>query len=205
MTHTKTTGRGVKQGCPISPYLFTIILHYALNRACLRLGTDLRYKEIILPLLLAYDDDILIIGDSITSLTRIWRELIPELRVIGLEVNEQKCSLLIRDPHDQAVSSSSSIDIDSTQGADSPNVEIPRHIYVFCLNRRGTVSDRIKAAYKTFHILLPFLQRYKLPFDVLIQIYHSVLAPIVLYGMKVATLTKANRTSLRRMEHLIFI
>lgn len=56
---------GVKQGCPISPYLFVVMLNYAIQRVCDRLGIDSDLKAIILPLLLAYADDIIIIGDSL--------------------------------------------------------------------------------------------------------------------------------------------
>lgn len=51
-----------------------------------------------MPLLLAYADDIVVISDSINSLDRVFSELISELVSVGLEVNESKCEVLIRDP-----------------------------------------------------------------------------------------------------------
>lgn len=53
-------------------------------------------------------------------------------------------------------------------------------------------------------MLLPFVRAHRLPFETLIRLYHVVIVPTVMYGLKVATLTKRNRMSLRRMErHMV--
>lgn len=55
------------------------------------------------------------------------------------------------------------------------------------------------------HMLLPFFRNNRLSFATLLQLYHSVLALTVIYGLKVATLTKRNRQSLYNMEpYIIF-
>lgn len=98
MTESFIKGTGVKQGCPLSPYIFVLVLHYAMDRVSRRLGVDLNYPQILLPMMLAYADDILVLSDSLQGLDLIMNELIPELRNIGLEINDKKCELLIRDP-----------------------------------------------------------------------------------------------------------
>lgn len=95
-TKSLNKSEGVKQGCPISPFIFMIILHCAIERVCSRRGIHLDYAEILLPILLAYADDLIIISDSIGSLDGIFGELIVELQTIGF--NEQKCCVLVRDP-----------------------------------------------------------------------------------------------------------
>lgn len=48
-TRMKTKSRGVKQGCPLSPFIFVIVLHYAIDRVARRLNIDLNYADIIMP------------------------------------------------------------------------------------------------------------------------------------------------------------
>lgn len=98
-TNCYERSKGVKQGCPISPYIFILLLHYAISRVCARLNADLDLSEILLPMILAYADDIIVLGESIPSIELIFAALISELRDIGLTINEKKCSIMLRDPN----------------------------------------------------------------------------------------------------------
>lgn len=82
-TNTCERSKGVKQGCPVSQYIFIVILHYAIKRACDRLNIDLDMNELMLPILLAYADDIIIIGDSLTIFTNILASTELELQEVG--------------------------------------------------------------------------------------------------------------------------
>lgn len=73
------------------------------------------------------------------------------------------------------------------------------------LDRRSTVSHRIKVACRTLHMFLPFFTAHRLSFDTLMRLYHTVIVPAVTYGLKVATWTKANRKSLDKMEKYIVL
>lgn len=207
-------GRGVKQGCSISPYIFVVVLHHAINRACIGLDIDLSMLNIKMPLILAYADDIIILSDNIPQLEAVFRALTVELRTIGLEVNDHKCSLLIREPcaeskeevvtdvedMDETVSDSGDADEIVLDGKTIKIVQTMKYLGIYIssdLDRRSTVSHRVKLAYEAFHMLNSFLQTNKLPFELLTQLYHSTIVPIVLYGIKVATLTKRNRASIQ--------
>lgn len=52
----------------------------------------------MLPLLLVDADGIVITSDSVNALEVVLKELVPELRSIGLEINDEKCSVLMKDP-----------------------------------------------------------------------------------------------------------
>lgn len=73
------------------------------------------------------------------------------------------------------------------------------------LDRRSTVSHRIRLAYRAFYMLYPLFRSNRVPFDTLLRLYHNVILPAVLYGIKVATITKQNRQSLRRIEQSIVL
>lgn len=49
-------------------------------------------------------------------------------------------------------------------------------------------------------MLQRFLKQHRLSWDTLVRIYHTVIVQTALYGLKVATLTKRNCESLKRME-----
>lgn len=49
------------------------------------------------------------------------------------------------------------------------------------INRRGTISTRIQAAYKSFYMLLPFLRANRLPLTTILRLYHTAIVPIVMF------------------------
>lgn len=200
--HERT--KGVKQGCPISPYLFVVVLDYVMQRVSCRTGIDLNLQTFQVPFLLAYADDILIVGDSIMSLENVFAILEEELLLIGLEINDKKCCILVRDPVQHFPPFGDTITLNQKV---IKRAHVLKYLGIYIssdLDRKGTVSSRVKAAYRAFHMLLPFMQANRLPMSTLLRIYHTVIIPSALFGLKVATLTKKNRQSLRNMEsHII--
>lgn len=89
-TNQWTKGQGVKQGCPCSSLLFILIMHHTIKKAVQKMDIDLNYKTIVLPLILAYADDLVIVCDSLPTLETIFRELTTALRKVGLEINEKE-------------------------------------------------------------------------------------------------------------------
>lgn len=86
--------RGVKQGCPISPFLFTIALHSIIERTVSILGNyNIQGLSMDLPMILAYADDLIILSESISELNSFLSTFIPLADTLGQELNEQKCEI----------------------------------------------------------------------------------------------------------------
>lgn len=69
-----------------------------MERVSHRLRMNLELGEFQLPLILAYADDLVVLADNTGQLDMVLHELLLELANIGLSVNNDKCSILIRDP-----------------------------------------------------------------------------------------------------------
>lgn len=93
--------RGVKQGCPLSPTIFTIALHSVIETIVEVLGNyKINGESMDPPMVLAYADDIIIISENTIELDRFLHKFIPTAGSIGLELNASKSQILIRDPID---------------------------------------------------------------------------------------------------------
>lgn len=80
----------------LSIYLFIVMMNYAIQRACTRIVIYTNFRK--LPLILAYADDIIILTDFVQSTDRVFTEIEQELNAIGFFINESKSSILLRDP-----------------------------------------------------------------------------------------------------------
>lgn len=203
-TTTRKKQRGIKQGCPLSPELFILMLHYVLKQLQeewpdirLEHGNDIR-----LPCILCYADDILFLCENEEDVERLLDLLIPLLESVGLEINTSKTKILFRDPYDIA-----NVAPDSKRKFGKYElvvVTIMRYLGAYItssLSRGSTTSERIKKSYKAFFHLCSFLRKHKLSWPTVKRLYHSLITPVATYGMEVSTILKSNRNSLRRMEN----
>lgn len=105
LTRPFKRSRGIKQGCPLSPFIFNLIIQAVLESVAdevphLRLNqTD----RITLPLILAFADDLIIIVDNVADLELILSKLREYLSYVGLSLNADKCKVLVREPKGEPV------------------------------------------------------------------------------------------------------
>lgn len=91
--------KGVKQGCPLSPRLFTLVLDSVLQTLAEELGIELTFQDKIeFPIILAYADDLIIVSRTKDQLGSILLKLFELLETIGLKCNTGKSFLVVRDP-----------------------------------------------------------------------------------------------------------
>lgn len=191
--------RGIKQGCPLSPYLFNLIMEAVLESVedevpNLKLNQE---GQISLPLILVFADDIIVIAETVEDLERIVSKLKEYLEFVGLNLNEDKCKVLVREPNAEAV------DELVVLGRSYKTTEPLRYLGIYLtarLDRPMTIRTRCRTALRTSRIVLDFLRKYKPAWEVAKTVYESVIAPSIIYGTQTAVLTKYSRKSMRGYE-----
>lgn len=102
LTPSVRKSMGVKQGCPLSPRLFTILLDAVLQTMSEELNIPLQQQGqgpgFTFPTVLAYADDIVLVSRSIIVLNTMLTTLVPLLESVGLRCNMAKSSIVVRDP-----------------------------------------------------------------------------------------------------------
>lgn len=194
--------KGVKQGCPLSPRLFTIVLHYVLCRLKEQFPEiQLEQKsKLSTPLILAYADDLLIICKSLEKLNSITTVLKQLLAEAGLEIHAGKSEILIRDPFSVRTARIENIDVGGMKINSCHSLRYLGIYMTATLNRPESIRQRCLKATRVSKIILPFLQKNRPPWRIARRIYATVVIPTVTFGLNAISLTSQNRRSLRRFE-----
>lgn len=97
--------------------------------------------------------------------------------------------LLVRDPNSNRQTLPSCVKLSNF---DIKTVEKLKYLGIYIsdnLNRALTVRERVKAAYKVTYSLIPFLKKHKLSVELISQVYRSVIAPVITFGLKASAIT----------------
>lgn len=200
-TEERAKAKGIKQGCPLSPYIFTLIIQKVLkeikeqypNINLLEIGNRK------LPVILAFADDLLIIARSVEELERIIKLLKIELKKVGLEINTSKSQILIREPQNDR-NIPEKMNIDSEEYNVVKNMRYLGTYLTETLDRPQTTRKRCVQAIGSSKVVIEFLRRYKPTWKLAKLIYKTVISPAITYGLKAAALVKRNRKSISKYE-----
>lgn len=201
MTRPMLRNKGIKQGCPLSPFIFNLIMDAVLESVAEEVNLRLNQEgRLTLPMILAFADDLIIIAETIEDIEEIINKLTEYLSYVGLSLNENKCKVLIREPRSEAISEV--VICGKTYKTTEPLRYLGVHLTAR-LERPQTVRARCKNAVKVTQAIMQFLRKYNPSWQIGRTIYETVIAPAMLYGTQVAILTKYSRKSLRGYEKQI--
>ena len=126
--------RGVKQGDPLSCFLFNLVVDQCLRKLDTSLGVKLAGEVRVNHL--AYADDVVLLAESPRNLNRLVQQYTLELSRVGLEVNAAKCATVNIRVHKRkagtkwVVDSSSIVEIDGAAIPSLPASEAYRYLGV---------------------------------------------------------------------------
>lgn len=197
-------GKGIKQGCPLSPFLFNLVMQEVIRKVKERIPelNMLSEGSLKLPIILVFADDILIIAKDQNELERIIIALEDCLKEVGLEINNEKSQILIRVPN-AATKLPDYIELNSRKYDVKTTLRYLGTWLTDTLNRPATTKQRCVNAAKVSKLVIEFCKKFKPTWEIGKLIYNTVIAPSILYGTKTATLTKRSRVQLGRYEKQI--
>lgn len=201
-SHPEPRLGGVRQGCPISPFAFDLIIEAVMISVEEELGIFVlnQKNRLSLPLVLVYADDVLILTEDVVSLEKIVACMESYLETVGFNLNRDKCQLLVRDPMGPSVKTVTllGVDYDVQKSMKYLGISLTNR-----LNRPLTTRMRCRNTIRASKAVVDFVQQHQPTWELGRLIYETVLAPAMLYGTETSVLTRQSRTSLRNYERQI--
>jgi len=189
---------GLKQGDALSPLLLNFALEYAITRV--QVNQDgLKLNGI--HQLLAYADDVNILGGSIHTLKENAEALVAATREIGLEVSADKTKYMVMS-RDQNAGRNRSVRIDNST---FERVEEFKYLGTNLTNQNSIVEEiksRLRSGNACYHSVQNLLSSSLLSKNLKIKIYRTIILSVVLYGCETWSLTLREERKPRVFERI---
>lgn len=194
---------GLKQGDALSPQLFNIALEHIIRRARIEAPTSIFRREGP-NLLLAFADDVDLIGNSRLKMRETFIRFENEAEKMGLQINENKTKYMYTSRRVQ------------NRDRIGQNITIGNHNFerVKEFKYLGTtitednvgseeINNRIQAGNRCLYALQDLIRSKELTRLTKINLYITVIRPVVMYGSETWTMTVANEERLRIWERKV--
>uniref|UniRef100_A0A8D9ELZ3 Craniofacial development protein 2 n=1 Tax=Cacopsylla melanoneura TaxID=428564 RepID=A0A8D9ELZ3_9HEMI len=192
-SETFDVNTGVRQGDGLSPLLFNIVLEKSLRKTkLLDKGINVGAKVN----LLAFADDIVLLGENKNDLITLAETLIEEAKKIGLLVNEEKTKYLRigRDSSDPESIQVGNLTFHSCQEFKYLGVTVTS------TNREDKeIEIRLAAANRCLWSLQKLMSSKILSRTTKLRIYKTIIQPVLLYGSEVWALSKLSEKKTRHL------
>uniref|UniRef100_A0A8D8PVV0 Craniofacial development protein 2 n=1 Tax=Cacopsylla melanoneura TaxID=428564 RepID=A0A8D8PVV0_9HEMI len=189
--------KGVRQGDGLSATLFIILLHFVIKHLDQR-GTIFNKTTQIC----AYADDIGLIARTKARLVEVCKELEEKAKEVGLAVNVSKTQYMYLTA-DKTRLRPVDLQIDQRIFKGVTTFKYLGNLIDNEAQCTTSIKDRIQAGFKAFYANINLLKNKLLNRSAKMQIYKTLIRPVVTYGSETWTLTVADRERLRRFERKI--
>ena len=194
---------GLRQGDPLAPTLFNLVLEYVMRNAKLSIAT-INQNE---PTVLAFADDIVIVGNNMHLVKSACEKLIDSAAEVGLTINETKTQFMVIDGSksnkDHVVNNTSFMEVRGLRFAETGDF---KYLGVVFNNKRDAhqqIKERVKCANRCYYMLEKTLKSKLLSHQSKIRLYLAYIRPVLTYGCEAWTLCKNDRRILAVFERKV--
>jgi sorting nexin-29 len=191
---------GLEQGDALMLLLFNVALEYAIrkvqgNQAGLKLNGTLQ--------LVAYADDVNLLGDNIDIINKNTQTLIDASKVVGLEVNVEKTKYMLIS-RDQNAGQNREIKL-----GNRPFKNVSQFKYLeSTVTNQNLIQEEIKrrliSGNACYHSVQNLLSSRLLSKNMKVRIYKTIILPVVLCGCETWSLTVREEHKLRVFENRVW-
>ncbi|GAB0096944.1 hypothetical protein DMENIID0001_125290 [Sergentomyia squamirostris] len=178
LSHKFGISSGLTQGDLLSPLLFNFALEAVVRGVSIRSGGTIYNRS---AQILAYADDVVLIGRNHNSAKQVCIELMAEAERFGLHVNENKTKYMVTTAKNHSPIMQNMVVGEMNFEA----VESFKYLGTL-INRDNVVSaeieHRISQGNKDFFALLRLFKSRSLSRNTKLKIYKTVIRPVILYG-----------------------
>eukprot|EP00959_Pyramimonas_sp_CCMP1952_P333556 6985006-Pyramimonas_sp.AAC.1 len=176
---------GIRQGCPLSPYLFLIVMHVLFQDIYSKHGTSLsegRPPGVTFDVVL-FADDTMCVSSNKAQITRMLHAIEKESARFGLNLNKTKCELMVIGQPSR---------IKYRDGTHVPCAETVKYLGCSLDSKNDVgkeISARIRNCYQTMQRLDAFWLHSDCSVSQKIQVFSAVCRSKLLYGLETTQLT----------------
>ncbi|CAH8657151.1 unnamed protein product [Dicrocoelium dendriticum] len=198
LSPTFVVSSGVRQGCPISPFLFNFAIEDVLRNALsdsLNAGVELLPGSRVVDL--DYADDIVLLGDDPQVVQLAFNRLTIEASKYGMYFSPSKCKALLQDWQ---------VPLPALTLAGETLEVVESFVYLgCCITAGGAVGDeismRISKARLAFSRLRHLWRRHDIRLSIKGRVYCATVRAVLLYGCKTWPIRKDDLSRLSVFEH----
>lgn len=191
---------GLRQGDALSPVLFNLVLERVIREMNISEGVILGQIRIGM---LAYADDIALLGEDLDMIKRLGSNLINTAKKVGLTVNEEKTEYLVASRRNRNGGLEQYIKIEELKFKRVSQFKYLGSMITEDNDIKTEVSTRIQLANRGYYGLEKVLKSKALSKALKIKMYMTLLRPTVLYGSETWALRKTEESRLMIFERKV--